>query len=77
MEALRQIPPINDVLESPRLASFRALLQTPFGARILNDVFGETRRQLTAEGVVIGYAAALFAFPVVLFALYAIGLRRV
>jgi L-seryl-tRNA(Ser) seleniumtransferase len=54
MEALRQIPPINDVLESPRLAPFRALLQTPFGARILNDILGETRKQLTTEGVVIG-----------------------
>src|SRR5689334_7774342 len=53
MEALRQIPPINDVLDAPRLASFRGLLQTPFGARILNDVLGETRRQLANEGEVI------------------------
>jgi L-seryl-tRNA(Ser) seleniumtransferase len=54
MEALRQIPPINDVLESPLLEPFRALLQTPFGSRILNDVLSETRRELTAEGTVIG-----------------------
>src|ERR1700748_2526450 len=54
MEALRQIPPINDVLDSPLLAPFRALLQTPFGTRILNDILGETRQQLTTGGVVIG-----------------------
>ncbi len=51
MEALRQIPPINDILESPRLAEFRAIFQTAFGSRIVNDVLKEIRHSIVAGRV--------------------------
>lgn len=54
MDALRQIPPINDILESPRLAELRAVFQTPFGSRVINDVLNETRHSVAAGCVVIG-----------------------
>jgi L-seryl-tRNA(Ser) seleniumtransferase len=47
MEALRQIPPVNDVLRSPELAHFRDLLGQPFASAIINAVFSDVRRELS------------------------------
>src|SRR5437899_3469587 len=47
MEALRQIPPVNDVLRSQELAEFRAILGQPFAGEILARVLAETRRELS------------------------------
>jgi L-seryl-tRNA(Ser) seleniumtransferase len=49
MEALRQIPPVNDVLRSPELSAFRDILSQPFAAAIIDSVFSEVRRELTAS----------------------------
>jgi L-seryl-tRNA(Ser) seleniumtransferase len=46
MEALRQIPPVNDVLRSDALAEFRDILGQPFVTDILDKVLAETRREL-------------------------------
>ena len=46
MEALRQIPPVNDILRSEKLAEFRPFLNQPFVAAILDRVLAETRREL-------------------------------
>ena len=47
MQALRQIPPVNDVLRSEKLADFRPILNQPFVAAILDRVLADTRRELT------------------------------
>jgi L-seryl-tRNA(Ser) seleniumtransferase len=44
MQALRQIPPVNDVLRE--LHEFREALTQPFAAAIIDTVFSETRRDL-------------------------------
>jgi L-seryl-tRNA(Ser) seleniumtransferase len=46
MEALRQIPPVNDVLRSQELAEFRTILGQPFVTEMLDEVLAETRREL-------------------------------
>src|SRR5213596_1315442 len=46
MQALRQIPPVNDVLRSEKLADFRPILNQPFVAAILDRVLADTRREL-------------------------------
>ena len=46
MEALRQIPPVNDVLRAEELAAFRHIVNQPFVAEILDSVLTETRREL-------------------------------
>ena len=46
MEALRQIPPVNDVLRSDELAEFRPILGQPFVAAIIDNVLNETRQQI-------------------------------
>jgi L-seryl-tRNA(Ser) seleniumtransferase len=46
MEALRQIPPVNDVLQAPELAEFRAMLGQPFVTALLNSVLAEVRREV-------------------------------
>ena len=48
MEALRQIPPVNDVLRE--LAEFREILGQPFAENIVVAVFSETRRELAQSG---------------------------
>ena len=48
MEALRQIPPVNDVLRE--LAEFREILGQPFAENIVAAVFSETRRELAQSG---------------------------
>jgi len=47
MEALRQIPPVNDVLRSAELNAFRDILGQPFAAAIIDSVFSEVRRELS------------------------------
>jgi L-seryl-tRNA(Ser) seleniumtransferase len=46
MEALRQIPPVNDVLQAEALAEFREILAQPFASNILDTVIAETRGEL-------------------------------
>lgn len=46
MEALRQIPPVNDVLRSDELVEFRQILAQPFVASIIDKVLAETRREI-------------------------------
>src|SRR5438132_2146343 len=46
MEALRQIPPVNDVLRAEELAAFRDIVDQPFVTEILDNVLSETRRAL-------------------------------
>jgi L-seryl-tRNA(Ser) seleniumtransferase len=50
MEALRQIPPVNDVLRSPELTEFRDILGQPFVTVIINEVFSDVRRQVAETG---------------------------
>jgi L-seryl-tRNA(Ser) seleniumtransferase len=47
MEALKQIPPVNDVLRAPQLAEFHQMLAQPLASAIINSVFSEVRTQLT------------------------------
>src|SRR5437867_13011645 len=46
MEALRQIPPVNDMLGAEELAAFRHIMNQPFVTEILDNVLTETRREL-------------------------------
>jgi L-seryl-tRNA(Ser) seleniumtransferase len=46
MEALRQIPPINDILRSAELDEFRAVLGQPFASTIVNSVIADVRQQI-------------------------------
>jgi L-seryl-tRNA(Ser) seleniumtransferase len=56
MEALRQIPPVNDVLRSEQLAEFRAILSQPFALEILDNVLAKTRRDLAQSNSAISRA---------------------
>ncbi len=49
MKALRQIPPVNEVLASEALSDFGSVLEQPFATRLLNEVLEETRVRLRAE----------------------------
>ncbi len=53
MEALRQMPPVNDVLQAPELAAYRRVLDTPFGSRLLAEVMNATRHELASGSGVI------------------------
>ena len=55
MEALRQIPPMNDLLAADELAEFRHLLAQPFVAKILEAVLAETDEQY----ILVRYEAAV------------------
>jgi len=55
-EALRQIPPVNDVLNSEELAEFREIVGQPFVGAILDNVLSETRRELTQSHSVVSRA---------------------
>jgi L-seryl-tRNA(Ser) seleniumtransferase len=46
LEALKQIPPVNDVLCSEELSRFRDILGQPFVGSMLNEVLSDTRREL-------------------------------
>src|SRR5215831_7192209 len=48
MEALRQIPPVNDVLRE--LTEFENILSEPFAEEIIETVFSEVRRELAESG---------------------------
>jgi L-seryl-tRNA(Ser) seleniumtransferase len=54
MEALKQIPPVNDVLKSPELSRFGSTPQSALGLRILDEVLSETRRQLVSARESVG-----------------------
>jgi L-seryl-tRNA(Ser) seleniumtransferase len=53
MEALRQIPPINDILRSPELQDLRSVLETSFGLQILDGILSDMRRELAASPTVV------------------------
>src|SRR5262249_51707022 len=48
MEALRQIPPVNDVLRE--LTEFENILGEPFAQEIIAAAFSKVRRELTESG---------------------------
>lgn len=56
MEALRQIPPVNDVLRAEELAAFREILGQPFVGAILGQILSETRRELVQSKSVLSRA---------------------
>ncbi len=56
MEALRQIPPVNDVLRSQELAEFKDILSQPFVAAIIDRVFSGIRRELAQSNPVTSRA---------------------
>jgi L-seryl-tRNA(Ser) seleniumtransferase len=49
VKALRQIPPVNDVLRSDALSEFRGVLGQPFVATMLDHILADTRRSLEAS----------------------------
>ncbi len=53
MEALRQIPPVNDLLRSDELLEFREILTQPFVTGIIEEVLTETRSQLSQSRTTI------------------------
>ena len=53
MEALKQIPPVNDILRSEELSSCSSVLDQPFVARLLEEVLSETRRELEGAQQVV------------------------
>jgi len=46
MKALRQIPPVHEVLASPDLADLGPVVSQPFAARLLNEVVDRMRSNL-------------------------------
>src|SRR6266850_198988 len=52
-EALRQIPPVNDVLSAEELSGFRGILSQPFVGAILDSVLSDTRRELAQSNRVV------------------------
>jgi L-seryl-tRNA(Ser) seleniumtransferase len=46
VKALRQIPPVNDILRSDALSEFRDVLAQPFVAAMLDHILADTRRSL-------------------------------
>src|SRR5881396_1181570 len=56
MDALKQIPPVNDVLNSEELSEFRHILGQPFAGATLNQVLSEIRRELTHSNSVVSRA---------------------
>jgi L-seryl-tRNA(Ser) seleniumtransferase len=53
MEALRQIPPINDILRSPELGELRLVLETSFGLQILDGILNDMRRDLASSPSIV------------------------
>ena len=56
MKALRQIPPVNDVLRSDALSDFRAVVGKPFVAHMLDEILSNTRRELQSSTAEISRA---------------------
>ena len=46
MKALRQIPPVNDILNASELSEFRGVLNQPFVLSTLDRILTDTRREL-------------------------------
>jgi L-seryl-tRNA(Ser) seleniumtransferase len=53
MEALRQLPPVNDVLKCEELRDYRNLLTQPFVITLLQAIFQETRGELAHSTSII------------------------
>ena len=53
MEALRQIPPVSEILRSQELREFRSLLSQPFVGTLLDEIFKDIRRELTSTPAVV------------------------
>jgi L-seryl-tRNA(Ser) seleniumtransferase len=49
MDALRQIPPVNDVLRSRELAPFTGILRQQFVTAIINSVISDLRQKLSGS----------------------------
>jgi hypothetical protein len=56
MEALRQVPPINDILKSAELSTFRSVLGYPYVARMLEDILSAAREEIVRSGSAISRA---------------------
>ena len=56
MEALRQIPPVNDLLRSDELAEFQSILAQPFVTRIIEEVLTQTRSELAQSHTTVSRA---------------------
>ncbi len=50
MEALRKIPPVNDILASKELAGFGPVLGQPFVQSLLSELLAQTRGRLRSDG---------------------------
>ena len=50
MEALRNIPPVNDILLSTELAGFGPVLNQPFVQSLLGELLAQTRERLRSDG---------------------------
>lgn len=53
MEALREIPPVHEILRSEILDSCRSMLGQPVAERLLNDILGSLRRELSGAAAVV------------------------
>ena len=53
MEALKKIPPVNDILLRPELSDLGSILSQPFVSSLLDDVLARTRRRLKAGAEVV------------------------
>jgi L-seryl-tRNA(Ser) seleniumtransferase len=49
VEALRQIPPVNDVLRAPQLSAFAGVLNQPFVSGLLDQILSGLRRDLARQ----------------------------
>ena len=47
MEALKQIPPVNEILQSTELDEFRVILSQPFVSVVIQSVLSDVRRELS------------------------------
>src|SRR5262245_14512592 len=47
MEALRQLPSVNDILNAAELEAFRPMMAHPIVGRLLNDILSTKRAELT------------------------------
>ncbi len=53
MEALKKIPPVNDILMRPELSDLGSVLSQPFVSSLLDDVLAQTRRRLKAGAEIV------------------------
>jgi L-seryl-tRNA(Ser) seleniumtransferase len=57
IEALKQIPPVNDILRSAELSEFHVILNAPFAVSLLENVLAEVRRELAENRTVVARSA--------------------